>query len=105
MALPTLTPEQRSAALARAAEVRAARAKLKADLKAGKTTLAKLLKKADDDAVIGKMKVTALLESLPKVGKVRAQEIMTELEIAPTRRVAGLGDRQRRGLLEKFDAA
>ena len=49
------------------------------------------------------MKVTALLEALPKVGKVKAQEIMTELEIAPTRRLRGLGDRQRRALLERFD--
>ena len=46
---------------------------------------------------------TALLESLPGVGKVKAQEIMTELEIAPTRRLRGLGDRQRKALLEKFD--
>ena len=44
----------------------------------------------------------ALLEALPKVGKVKAQEIMTELEIAPTRRLRGLGDRQRKALLEKF---
>ena len=28
---------------------------------------------------------------------------MTELEIAPTRRLRGLGDRQRKALLEKFD--
>ena len=46
------------------------------------------------------MKVSALLEALPKVGKVKAQEIMTELEIAPTRRLRGLGDRQRKALLE-----
>ena len=50
------------------------------------------------------MKVSALLEALPKVGKVKAQEIMTELEIAPTRRLRGLGDRQRKALLEKFDS-
>ena len=37
------------------------------------------------------------------MGKVKAQEIMTELEIAPTRRLRGLGDRQRKALLEKFD--
>lgn len=49
------------------------------------------------------MKVSALLEALPKVGKVKAQEIMTELEIAPTRRLRGLGDRQRKALLARFD--
>ncbi len=61
------------------------------------------LKDAETDEVLGKMKVSALLEALPKVGKVKAQEIMTELEIAPTRRLRGLGDRQRKALLEKFD--
>jgi hypothetical protein len=50
------------------------------------------------------MKVQALLEALPKVGKVKAAEAMTELEIAENRRVAGLGERQREGLLARFAA-
>jgi ribosomal protein S13 len=57
----------------------------------------------DEQRAAALMKVSALLEALPKVGKVKAQEIMTELEIAPTRRLRGLGDRQRKALLEKFD--
>ncbi|BBY35854.1 hypothetical protein MMIN_39150 [Mycolicibacter minnesotensis] len=72
-------------------------------LKRGGTNLKQVLKDAETDEVLGKMKVSALLEALPKVGKVKAQEIMTELEIAPTRRLRGLGDRQRKALLEKFD--
>ena len=39
MPLPTLTPEQRAAALQKAAEVRKARAELKEQLKAGKISL------------------------------------------------------------------
>ena len=42
---------------------------------------------------------------MPKVGKVKAKEIMDELEIAQTRRLRGLGDRQRRALLERFGFA
>ena len=61
--------------------------------------LQQVLKDAETNEVLGKMKVSALLEALPKVGKVKAQEIMTELEIAPTRRLRGLGDRQRKALL------
>ena len=72
-------------------------------VKAAKITIAQVLKDAETNEVLGKMKVSALLEALPKVGKVKAQEIMTELEIAPTRRLRGLGDRQRKALLEKFD--
>lgn len=102
MALPQLTDEQRAAALKKAAEARKARAELKASLKRGETTLQDVLDKADSDEIIGKTKVSALLEALPKVGKVKAREIMEELEIAQTRRLRGLGDRQRRALLERF---
>lgn len=102
MALPQLTPEQRAAALEKAAQARKVRAELKDKLKRGAIDLPEVLKQADENEIIGKMKVSALLEALPKVGKVKAQEIMTDLEIAQTRRLRGLGDRQRRALLERF---
>ncbi|ADK28922.1 integration host factor [Corynebacterium pseudotuberculosis] len=102
MALPKLTDEQRKEALAKAAEARKARAELKEQLKRGDITLKEVLNKASSDEIIGKTKVSAFLESLPKVGKVKAKEIMEELEIAQTRRLRGLGDRQRRALLERF---
>ena len=102
MALPKLTEQQRKHALAVTAEARKARAELKASLKRGDTTLKDVLEKAETDEIIGKTKVSALLEALPKVGKVKAREIMEDLEIAQTRRLRGLGDRQRRALLERF---
>lgn len=102
MPLPQLTDEQRKEALAKAAEARKARAELKEQLKRGDITLKEVLDKASTDEIIGKTKVSALLESLPKVGKVKAKEIMDELEIAQTRRLRGLGERQRRALLERF---
>lgn len=102
MALPKLTDEQRKQALAKAAEARKARAELKENLKRGDTNLKDVLNKAQTDEIIGKTKVSALLEALPKVGKVKAKEIMEELEIAQTRRLRGLGERQRRALLERF---
>jgi hypothetical protein len=105
VALPQLTDEQRAAALEKAAAARRVRAELKDRLKRGGTNLTQVLKDAESDEILGKMKVSALLEALPKVGKVKAQEIMTELEIAPTRRLRGLGDRQRKALLEKFGSA
>ncbi|KXP01066.1 integration host factor, actinobacterial type [Tsukamurella pseudospumae] len=97
MPLPTLTPEQRANALAKAAEVRTARAAIKAST----TTLAAVLDRSAESAV-GKLKVQALLEALPKVGNVRAADIMDELGIAPTRRIDGLGERQRAGPLLRF---
>lgn len=102
MALPQLTEEQRAAALQKAAAARRARAEVKDRLKRGGTSLDEVLKEADSDEVLGKMKVSALLEALPGVGKVRAAQIMERLEIAPSRRLRGLGDRQRKALLSEF---
>lgn len=102
MALPTLTPEQRTQALAKAAEARKKRAEVKGELKSGKRSLGDLLMKADKDDTLGKMKVSTVLESLPGVGKVRAQKIMEELDISATRRIRGLGAKQREHLLAKF---
>ncbi len=84
MALPQLTEEQRAAALEKAAAARRARAELKDRLKRGGTTLGEVLKQSDTDEVLGKMKVSALLEAMPGVGKVRAAQIMERLEIAPS---------------------
>lgn len=95
---PNLTPEQRAAALAKAAEARAARADIKARLKMGSITLREAL--ASDDVNIGKLKVVSLLESLPGVGKVKARKLMEEVGIADNRRVQGLGEQQKRQLLK-----
>ena len=97
---PALTPEQRRAALEKAAEARAARAAVKAKLKMGSLSLAEAL--ASDDVHIAKMKVVAMLEALPKVGKVKARRIMDEVGIADNRRIQGLGAQQRAALLERL---
>src|SRR5690348_10080014 len=103
VALPQLTEEHRAAALDKAAAARRTRAELKVRLKRGGTTLKEVLHQSDSDDVLGKMKVSALLEAMPGVGKVRAAQIMERLEIAPSRRLRGLGDRQRKALLADFE--
>lgn len=102
MALPPLTPEQRAAALEKAAAARRARAELKARLKSNGTSLAEVLESGETDEAVGKMKVLAVLESMPGVGKVTAQRLMETLEISPARRVRGLGAKQREALLRAF---
>ena len=102
MPLPTLSPEQRAAALEKAAEIRRARAELKEQLKSGKTTLTMVLDRAETDDVVGKLRVSALLQSMPGIGKVKATQIMERLKIAETRRLRGLGDQQRKALLAEF---
>lgn len=95
---PQLTPEQRQAALAKAAEARAARAEIKARLRNESLTLADALQ--SDDQNVGKLKVVSLLEALPGVGKVKARKIMEDIGIADNRRVQGLGSQQRQALLD-----
>ena len=101
MPLPTLTPEQRQQALEKAAEARRKRAELKAQLKSGNTSLATVLAK-DSDETVGKMKVSSVLESMPGVGKVRARKIIEKLDISASRRVRGLGSKQKDALLAEF---
>ena len=65
MALPPLTPEQRAAALAKAAVARRERAAAKNRLKYSQGSLADVIQEGRDNEIIGKMKVSALLESMP----------------------------------------
>lgn len=98
MALPQLTDEQRKAALEKAAAARHARAELREKIKKGEVSLEEVLN--SDDPIANRMKVTALIESLPGYGKAKAAKIMDELGISSTRRVKGLGARQREQLIE-----
>ncbi|MGH2813443.1 MAG: integration host factor, actinobacterial type [Actinomycetota bacterium] len=98
---PALTEEQRKQALEKAAEARRKRAEVKDALKNGRTGLPDILGRSSD-GVVGKMKVSSVLESMPGVGKVRARKIMERLEISTSRRVRGLGDKQKEALLKEF---
>jgi hypothetical protein len=101
MPLPTLTEEQRREALAKAAVARKKRAEVKGKLKTGQLSLKDLLDRREDET-IGKMKVSSVLESMPGVGKVRARKLMERLDISASRRVRGLGAKQKEALLVEF---
>ncbi len=99
---PKLTPEQRQAALEKAAQVRKVQKEVKMRLKMGSLSLSELLELADGDEIVARIKVLAALESLPRVGKVKARRTMEDIGIAESRRLSGLGDNQRAALLEEF---
>jgi len=101
MALPNLSPEDRKKALEKAAQARQARADLRQKIKSGKMSFADVMKKADDP-IVARMKVATLLESLPGFGKAKAAKIMAEFEISESRRVQGLGARQRELLMQRL---
>jgi hypothetical protein len=96
---PALTPEQRQAALDKAAKVRRERAEVKEKLKMGTMTLTELLNQVDANETVGKMKVLSVLESLPGLGKVKARRLMDSVGISESRRLQGLGVNQREALL------
>lgn len=102
MELPRLTESERAAALERAVQARKVRAEIKAELKSGKRSLEEVINLGKSDGFIGKMKVSALIESLPGVGKVRALAVMEKVGIAASRRIKGLGIHQTRDLLAEF---
>jgi hypothetical protein len=99
---PQLSDEQRAAALAKAAEARRARAEMKELLKLGTVTFEELLERADEDELIGGIKVASVLSAMPGTGKVKAKRLMESLGIADNRRLRGLGDKQRAALLAEF---
>jgi hypothetical protein len=99
LALPTLTPEQRAEALAKAAEARKARSELLANIKSGKESIDAVLNRAKEDKTVGKTKVTQLLKAVPGLGQVKVTALMEQAGIDPDRRAAGLGDRQREALI------
>jgi transposase len=105
VALPPLTPEQRAAALEKAAVVRRERAEVKNRLKYSQGSLADVIREGQENLVVGKMKVSALLEAMPGVGKVRARQIMEDVGISESRRVRGLGANQIAALLQRFSDA
>lgn len=103
MALPDLDPEARAAALAKAAEARRIRAELKQMLKAGEVTLRQVLEQAGNSDALAKMRVIDVIGAMPAYGPVKARRLMEELDIASTRRLRGLGPRQRQALLATFE--
>ncbi|MBE3582860.1 MAG: integration host factor [Limnochordaceae bacterium] len=101
MPLPKLSAQQKRAALAKAQEMRSQRASLRRRLKTGELKLPDILQDTQSE-VVARMRVAYLIQSLPQVGRIRAQQIMNEIGIDEGRRVQGLGKRQRSALLERL---
>jgi guanylate kinase len=94
---PSLDPaaRRRNAELAIAA--RRERSKIKSALKEGSLSLREIFDSSS--AAAQRMRVIELLTSLPQMGPLRAESLMEKVGISRTRRIAGLGVRQRRELL------
>lgn len=98
---PTGAPErslnQRMDALERANRIRTARAQLKRDLKAGKVSIHQLLLKPP--AYLETAKVFDMLLAVPKYGRVKANKVLVQCRISPSKTIGGLSERQRTELV------
>ena len=96
-----LAPErsltQRMEALRRANEIRTQRARLKRDLKAGRTHIHGLL--LEPPEYVQTAKVFDLLLAVPKYGRVKVNRILTHCRISPSKTIGGLSERQRNELV------
>jgi ribosomal protein S13 len=61
-----------------------------------------VLDRAESDEIVAGTKVSAILMSMPGLGKVKAKRLMEANGIAENRRIRGLGQRQRAALLDRF---
>ena len=85
-------------ALRRANEIRSARAQLKRDLKAGKVKIEKLL--LDPPDYVLSAKAFDMILAVPKYGRVKANKILTQCRISPSKTIGGLSERQRAELVQ-----
>lgn len=103
MSAPKLTVEQRQAALAKARDARKKRADVMEGLRSGKTKHVSVIAKRKDP-IIGRIKISAFLATLPGVGAAKAATIMNSCDIAENRRLSGLGKRQAEKLVETIES-
>ena len=87
-AVPERTHEQRMRALRRANEIRSKRAQLKRDLKAGKVKVESLLRDPPDYVLSAK--AFDMILAVPKYGRVKANKILTQCRISPSKTIGGL---------------
>ncbi len=95
---PSLTQEQRVAASHAAVANRRRRAEVKKMVKSGELSLEELFTLAEVEDCVAQMRAFDLISALPAIGEVKATRIMQQANIAQTRRIRGLGPRQREQL-------
>ena len=92
---PTLSQEQRVEASRLAVANRRRRAEVKRLVKSGELSLDELFNLASREECVAQMRAYDLISALPAIGEVKAERIMKSASIAKTRRIRGLGPKQR----------
>lgn len=97
---PKISNRFRRKAGEKAVAARRERATTKALVASGELFFFDLFK--DERKSIARMKLIDLLQSVPGIGKVRAELILDRTKISPSRRIGGVGHRQLELLREEF---
>lgn len=97
---PKISNRFRRKAGEKAVAARRERATIKALVASGELFFFDLFK--DERKSIARMKLIDLLQSVPGIGKVRAELILDRTKISPSRRIGGVGHRQLELLREEF---
>lgn len=92
---PLLSQEQRVQASRLAVANRRRRAEVKRLVKSGDLSLEELFELANHEECVAQMRAYDLISALPAIGEVKADRIMVKASIAKTRRIRGLGPKQR----------
>ena len=71
-------------------------------MKSGSLTLDELFALAEHEDCVAQMRAFDLVSALPSVGEVKARRIMQEANIAQSRRIRGLGPKQRAELFRNL---
>ncbi|HSD77911.1 MAG TPA: integration host factor, actinobacterial type [Solirubrobacteraceae bacterium] len=96
-AAPERSLLQRMDALQRANQIRTRRAQLKRDLKAGRVSIHTLLLTPPE--FLATAKVFDMLLAVPKYGRVKANKVLQQCRISPSKTIGGLSERQRNELV------
>ena len=97
-AAPERSLDQRMDALGKANAIRTRRAQLKRDLKAGRLSIHTLL--LEPPEYIETAKVFDMLLAVPKYGRVKANKVLNQCRISPSKTIGGLSERQRTELVQ-----
>lgn len=92
---PSLSHDQRVEASRLAVANRRRRADVKRLIKSGELSLDELFELAQREECVAQMRAFDLISALPAIGEVKAERIMARASIAKTRRIRGLGPKQR----------
>lgn len=104
--IPKLTEEQRRENLEKAMRARRRRSSILKQVSSGELTVSDVISMADEgDEDVARMRVFTLLKAVPGYGFAKTQRLMRRIGISESRRIRGLGARQRSEIIDAVGGA